>query len=141
MVNKSRVSLEIIEISNAASWVPKQFIGRSSSPIIPAKENTLRLKMIMRMKTTASKPEIDNKSSSESSHALLTHPGEGSSCRGRDQCLRSIPFSANKRGKYTWKYPGCFLKMEYSVKNNTQRPEFIPTEVRRAETIIAHQYL
>ena len=47
MVNKSRVSLEIIVISNAASWVPKQFIGRrNSSPIIPAKENTLKLQNI-----------------------------------------------------------------------------------------------
>lgn len=35
--------------------------------------------MKIRMKTTASKPEMDNNSSSESFHALATQPGEDNS--------------------------------------------------------------
>lgn len=32
--------------------------------------------------------------------------------------------------------PGCFLSIEYRVKNKKQRPRLIPTEVKRAERII-----
>lgn len=88
------------------------------------------------MKTTASKPEIDNNSSSESCHALPTQPGEGkkpSKLKWRF-CLDFS--SATQRGSYTTTLPGCFLRIEYNVKYRRQRPRLIPTEVKRAERII-----
>jgi hypothetical protein len=56
------------------------------------------LKVIMRIKTTASNPDVDSSSSSESFHALLTQPGEGISLSRLKRLLRLEVPSSSKRG-------------------------------------------
>lgn len=55
-------------------------------------------KVIMRIKTTASKPEDDSSSSSESFHALLTQPGDGINLSRLKPLLRVEVPSTSKRG-------------------------------------------
>lgn len=90
----------------------------------------------MRMKTKASKPQFNRNSSSVGSQAFLTQPAVGNK-RSKLKWPPSLTFpSATSRGTYTVILPGCFLNIEYSVKNRRQRPRLIATEVKRAERII-----
>lgn len=105
----------------------------------PQSNKASYLKVKMCINTTASKPTVDKSSSSAGSHACLTQPGDGNNLsKLKSACWDFFSFST-KRGAYTILLPGCFLNIEYKVKNNKQRPRLIPTDVKRAERIIPTQ--
>ena len=99
------------------------------------------LNVNIRIKTMPSRPELSNRSSSDGSHALFIQPAEGKSLSRLKSVFCSRFLSETKRGAYTVRLPGCFLRIEYKVKNRKQRPRLIPTDVRRAERIIIHSFL
>lgn len=99
--------------------------------------SSTHLKTSIRRNTTASKPAAWRISSSVNCHAFTIQVGEGTNRSKVNGSWSLLCSWASLRPKYTFTFPGCFRKTEYSDKNSKHRPMFMPADVSRAEISIS----